>query len=308
MKPITDRTYKERILKVLVHIQQQLDCAMPLEDLARVAHFSPYHFHRIFRGMVGESVKEHVRRLRLERAAHQLKFSTQPVTQIAFNAGYETHESFTRAFGAMFGLPPSDFRQRHRVAAYAKVVSGVHFMPDELPNDFQTFHSEDSKMDVRIEHVEPIRVAFMRHVGPYNQVGETWGKLMAWAGSRGVFGPSMRVIGIVHDDPEVTPSERIRYDACLAVAQHVKPEGEVGVQEIAGGEYAVATHRGPYERLGQTYAHLCGEWAPNSGREFRSAPPFELYRNAPQFTKPDDLLTDIYMPLEVERQAVIGQR
>ena len=82
-----------------MHIQHHLDEAVSLDELAALAHFSPYHFHRIFRGMVGESVMEHVRRLRLERAAHRLKFSDEPITRIAFEAGYETHEAFTRAFG-----------------------------------------------------------------------------------------------------------------------------------------------------------------------------------------------------------------
>src|SRR5205085_6955962 len=109
----TERTYHERVLRVLVYIQNHLDDALALDDLAAVAHFSPYHFHRIFRGMVGESVMEHVRRLRLERAAHRLKFTDQPVTRIAFDAGYEAHEAFTRAFGAMFGTAPSQFRAAH---------------------------------------------------------------------------------------------------------------------------------------------------------------------------------------------------
>ena len=94
----TQRDYAERILKVLVHIQNHLDDPLDLDRLAALAFFSPFHFHRVFRGMVGEPVREHVRRLRLERAAHQLKIGDQSVTQIAFDAGYDTHEAFTRAF------------------------------------------------------------------------------------------------------------------------------------------------------------------------------------------------------------------
>ena len=153
-------------------------------------------------------------------------------------------------------------------------------------------------MEVRIEQLQPMRVAFMRHVGPYDQVGETWAKLMAWAGPRELLGPHTKVIGIVHDDPEVTPPEKIRYDACFAVGEQVKLEGDVGIQEIAGGDYAVTTHRGPYDSLGQTYARLCGEWLPGSGREVRSIPAFEMYHNTPQSTAREDLLTDIYIPLE----------
>ena len=105
-------------------------------------------------------------------------------------------------------------------------------------------------------------------------------------------------LGISHDDPDVTPADKIRYDACISVDESFQPEGEVGVQGIEGGEYAVVTHRGPYEKLSETYAWICGKWLPGSGRELRPTPGFELYRNSPQDTAPEDLVTDIHLPLE----------
>jgi AraC family transcriptional regulator len=104
-------------------------------------------------------------------------------------------------------------------------------------------------------------------------------------------------VGIPHDDPDVTEGAKIRYDACVTVDARFRPEGEVGAAEVAGGEYAVATHRGPYERLGETYRRLYGDWLPASGREARAAPPFEVFRNSPNDTAPEALLTDIYVPL-----------
>jgi AraC family transcriptional regulator len=151
---------------------------------------------------------------------------------------------------------------------------------------------------VRVERIEPMRVAFMRHVGPYDEVGSLWGKFMAWAGAHGLLSRQPMLIGIGHDDPHVTPADRVRYDACIPVDERFQPEGDVGVQEIPGGDYAVTTHRGPYEKLGETYARLCGEWLPASGRELRSAPPFEVYRNSPMNAAPADLITDIHLPLE----------
>jgi AraC family transcriptional regulator len=138
----------------------------------------------------------------------------------------------------------------------------------------------------------------MRHVGPYNQVGETWDKLCMWAGPRGLFGPHTEILGVSHDDPDVTPPDKLRYDACLTVGDAVEAEGEVGIQEVAGGEYAVTTHHGPYEKLSETYAKLCGQWLPSSGRVPRSAPAYEVYRNSPADTAPEDLITDIHLPLE----------
>ena len=283
---------------MLVYIQQHLDEAVALEDLARVAHFSPYHFHRLFRGMVGESVMEHVRRLRLERAAHRLKFSDQPVTRIAFDAGYETHEAFTRAFRAMFDQSPSEFRQAHRTVPYRNTPSGVHFSTDGKVADFQPGRTAGQTMDASVEGIDPMRVAFVRHVGPYSEVGAAWETLMGWAGRRGLLKQRPKILGVVLDDPEITPADRIRYDACLVVEGRVEPEGDVGVQAVAGGDHAVATHRGPYDKLGETYAWLCGEWIPASGREMRFAPAFEVYHNSPGDAAPADLRTEVCVPLE----------
>src|SRR5450631_1758678 len=102
MKTITLGDYKRRMLQVLVYIQQHLDEPLPLDELARVACFSSFHFHRVFKGMVGEPVKEYVRRLRLERAAQRLKLSPGSVIDIAFDAGYLSHEAFTRSFKSAF--------------------------------------------------------------------------------------------------------------------------------------------------------------------------------------------------------------
>jgi AraC family transcriptional regulator len=299
MKAPTELDYKGRILRVLVYIQGHLDEAISLEDLAAVAHFSPYHFHRIFRGMVGESVMGHVRRLRLERAAHQLKFGNQPVTRLAFEAGYETHEAFTRAFVTMFGEPPSRFRGRHRIRPDQPTPTGIHYSPDGRLDDFCPVRSGGPPPNSRIDHFPPTRVAFIRHLGSYTEVGQAWGRLFSWAGPRGLVVRETRILGIVHDDPEVTPPDKVRYDAGITVDAGFRPEGEIGVQEV-GGEYAVCEHHGPYEMLGATYARLCGEWVPEIGRELHVGPAVEVYRNSPREAKPQDLLTDIYLPLVAE--------
>jgi AraC family transcriptional regulator len=143
-----------------------------------------------------------------------------------------------------------------------------------------------------------MRVAFMRHVGPYGKVGATWDRFLTIMGKDGYLGGNTVLLGICHDDPEVTSHNRIRYDACLTVDDDFESSGDIGVQTVAGGEYAMTTHRGPYNKLGNTYAMLMGHWLPRSGRELRDAPCFEIYLNDPGSTVPKDLLTDIYAPLE----------
>ncbi len=281
-------TYRHRILKVQLFIQEHLDDDLPLERLARVAHFSPYHFHRIFKAIVGEGVHEHVRRLRLETAARLLCATDRPITQVAFDAGYGTHEAFTRAFRQVFGVSPSEFRAGQRGPA----------QPPARPAEESIMATLSTTPEVRIRTIEPMRVAFMRHVGPYQGVGPTFERFMAWAWQHGLFGPNTLVLGLYPDDPRITPADKLRCDCCITVGDDFRAEGEVGVQTIEGGEYAVATHRGPFEQLGAVYDWLYGTWLPSSGREPRHAPPFEVYRNSPQQVAPEDLLTEIYLPLE----------
>lgn len=152
-------------------------------------------------------------------------------------------------------------------------------------------------MDVRIEKLEPKRVAFVRNVGPYQDAENAWQKLMGWAGPRGLVGLGVTCIGIGHDDPEVTPPDKTRYDACISVDENIEGEGEVGVQEISGGNYAIVRHKGPYEKLAQTYCALLGKWLPGSGHEIRDAPPFEVYVNSPQDTVPEELITDVHIAI-----------
>lgn len=298
MKKSTLQDYKERMTRVLLHIQRHLDDELPLDELAKVAAFSPYHFHRIFRGMTGESVKEHVRRLRLERAAMRLKYSDTPVTSIAFEAGYETHEAFTRAFKAKQGLSPSAFRSSSGNFPPLDTPMRVHYREGTNIKNFEPVEPGGENMEATIKKLNPLRVAFVRHIGPYNECGAAWDKLCARLGKQGRLGPDTRYIGMSYDDPDVTPSDKIRYDACATVDEDFEAQGDIGVAVIEAGEYAFTTHLGPYEKLSETYAKLMGQEIPKMGRECRHAPSLEFYLTDPENTDPEDHVTDIYAPLE----------
>lgn len=296
-KPGTLQFYKTRLLLVLVHIQSRLDEPLELEALARLAGFSPFHFHRVFRGMVGETLQAHIRRLRLERAALRLAHSRRPVVDIAFEAGYETHEAFTRAFRTAFGASPSAYRASRGSLPLPRARSGVRYAPDTPPRDFRTLNQEIQRMNVSTIQLQPTRVAFVRHVGPYAGCGAAWERLCAWAGKEGLLGAGCRFIGICYDDPEVTPPERVRYDACVTVDASERGEGDIGVLVLPGGLYARTTHQGPYEGLSGTYAKMLGQWLPRNGWQVRDQPSLEFYLNDPGSTEPSELLTDVHVPI-----------
>ena len=298
MKEQTFEDYRQRMLAVLVHIQRHLDADLSLAELAAVASFSPFHFHRLFHGLVGESVKEHVRRLRLERAAHQLRHTGQPVMEIALSAGYQTPESFTRAFQKMFQQAPTEFRVARRVIAYPP--ARVHFVAEGTLNDFHPALPGQNALPalaVRFEQLPELRLAFVRHVGSYEEADEAVERLFRWAGPRGLLTQAAIFFGIAYDDPAVTPPDKLRYDAALAVPATVTTTGDIGIQLLPSRKYAVTLHCGPYETLGMTYSRFCGEWLPLSGHEVLAAPALEFYLNSPQDTPPTELRTEIYLPV-----------
>lgn len=299
-KESTLRFYKQNMLRVLQHIQAHLDEAISLEHLAGIACLSPHHFHRVFRGMIGEPLMGHVRRLRLERAAYHLKFTRRPVIDLALEAGYDSHEAFCRAFRAHFSRTPTGYRRLRRPPTLPATRSGVHFSQSGPVQDFRTVNRGVTTMHVSIEAMPPLRVAYVRHTGPYQGCCQAWEKLCTWMGKEGLIGAGAQFVGVSYDDPEITPPEKIRYDACVTVDDSFQAEGEIGVQVIAGGDYARTTHQGPYEKLGQTYHRLMGEWLPRSGRHLRNAPCLEFYLTDPDSTPPADLLTDVCVPLEVK--------
>lgn len=159
-------------------------------------------------------------------------------------------------------------------------------------------NTDTSDRTVEIKTLPDMHVAFIRHVGPYLECGAKFGQLMGWAGPKGLLGPSTRILGVYHDDPDVTPPEKLRADCCMTVATEVSVEGDVQLQMLTPGECAVLTHRGPYTDLANSYKWLFGDWLLTSGRELGCSPPFEIYVNDPTQTPENELITEICVPLK----------
>jgi AraC family transcriptional regulator len=289
-KVSTSRDYRERINRVVFHIERHLDEPLSLQELAKLACFSPFHFHRIFTAFTGEPLSDLIRRLRLERSALWLLHLDTPITEIALGAGYETPAAYSRAFQAHFGMTPTAYRQQ---ADLWRDPGSLLLALDNLDEE------EEPSMKPEIKTIAPLSVIFVRRTGPYHQAaGEAFGVLCQFAGVRGLLGPNARTIGISHDDPRVTESSKFRYDACVTIDHDVKTEGEIAQKSIAGGKYAVFLHEGPYESFGKTYDQIYQGWLPGSGEQLRDEPCFEVYLNHPSETKPEALRTEIWIPLQ----------
>jgi AraC family transcriptional regulator len=305
MKTETRDDYLERIRRVLRFVQDHLDEPLNPERLAGVAHFSRFHFHRVFSGLVGESLSAHVRRLRLERAAGELRWTERSIIDIALDAGYEAPEPFTRAFRGLFGMPPSRFRASREPLAFPPAPCRVHFGIDDAIAHFAAIQEHPVMIEVHVESQPSRRVLALAHRGSYQTVGSTFGRLDGLAQAHGLLGPGTVSIGIYYDDPDVVPTDRLRSHACLSVAETVTtvPQ-DCELLVIEGGEFAVVTHRGAYNKLHESYRELFSQWLPASGREGTNRACHEVYMNDPSTTPEADLVTLICLPLVPATAAV----
>jgi AraC family transcriptional regulator len=268
--------YSERVQRVVDYLIGHLDEALDLDKLARVACFSPYHFHRMYRGLLGETVNETVRRLRLQRAALDLLDRELPIQRTARPAGYASQAAL--AFRAEYGEPPARYS-----GAWRKAQIGGE------PNA--------ALYKVKIERLPKLRVAMIEHRGAYQLTSKTFERLTTIAATTGLLRTETRTIGIYYDDPDSLPEAKLRSAACITVPDHWSPSGELTEAYIEGGRYARIVHTGPYHELKMAYDWLYQIWLPVNAEELRDLPCLEEYTNSPRDVHSKDLETTVMMPL-----------
>lgn len=266
--------------RVLQRIEADLDNA-ETDALIAYSGFSRFHFHRLFTAYAGESLKQYVKRIRLERAARELNYKKAPVTEVALKAGYQTPSAFNRAFLEFFGANPTAYRKQQ-----------------PLPKEYAMIEP------VRIETLKPFEVYAARHTGDYKLLGQAWERLMKFVyrhqmkHGKTMLSENTWAIGIAYDNPEVTPINKLRSDACVSVIDEVELEPGIERKTVAGGKYAVFLHKGSYDGLGETYKNIFGGWVRGNDAQLRDEPVFERYLNRdPKRTKPENLRTEIYLPI-----------
>jgi len=276
--------YLQRFQKVIDHIYDNLDASLDLNHLADIACMSPYHWHRIYAGLVGETLAATVKRLRLHKAAGLLVNSDLSVNQVADQSGYTSVQSFTRAFSETYGLPPAKYRS-----------NGSHQV-------FKVYadNRNDIMMDIELKNIDRFEVIAAPHKGSYMEIGKAFERLFGWLGMKGLISPAMKSYGIYLDDPDSVAEAELRSAACATIPNMDTidlPEG-FERKSVPAGEYAVLRHKGPYADMRSAYQWLYGTWLPSSGREVADQPCFEDYLNNPREVAPADLITDIYLPLK----------
>lgn len=280
----TGRDYATRIARAMELIAARPGDPPTLDELADAAAFSPFHFHRIYREIAGETPVETAARARLTGAAVALLKGGLAVAEVAKRAGYGSQAAFTRAFRAVYGIPPAAYRAR----------GGLGFPVRATSQD-----EESIMFDVAFRPFPPLRLAALRHVGSFDGVGAAFDRLMAWGGGRGLIGQDTRFVALYLDDPRSVPDAALRSDAGFTVEAGVGADGDVRIVETpAFARVAALRFKGPYAELERAYSWLYGTWLPGSGEEPADAPVMEEYLNDCRSLPPAEWLTDILLPLK----------
>jgi len=275
---IMAQDYERRLARVIDHIHDNPGGDLSLDALADVAALSRFHFHRVFQAMTGMTAATLVRRMRLHRAAVALVQGETPEAT-ARACGFPSRAALSRAFADHFGVTPSAFR-----------ASGVH-RPFTLP-----LLKGDLMHPVILRNDLTRRLAALPHKGAYPQINRAFEKLGATLGARGLYGQTGLMVGVYYDSPGAVAEADLRSHAGIELA-HGPIEAPLEEITLPGGRHAVLTFRGPYVGLPAAYDQLFGLWLPASGETPADSPIFEVYLNSPMDTAPEDLLTEICLPL-----------
>lgn len=292
--------YESRLQRLIDYIYAHLNEPLDLMTMAEVAGISQYHLHRIYSSIYGESISNMIKRLRLHKAAGNLISSAMSIDQVASLSGYRHLQSFTRAFSAEFGTPPASFRQKRRHSDEAKRLTLL--MPQELAREKISMQNVNmnSEFPVTLMQLEkPLSLVVYPHQGSYMNIGQAFEKLSGWAGMRQLFDENTRMMAVYFHDPDNTPEQELRSLAGLTIAQETLPslDEPLDTYAVAAGKYAVLRFKGPYADMHRAYKWFFGIWLAQSDHEVADRPPFEEYLNDPRQVPPNELLTDIYMPL-----------
>lgn len=279
--------YQQKLRNMIDFIGKHLDEELSLESLSEIFCISKFYFHRLFTAFTGLSLQQYIKWLRLKRAAHQLIVDKdQSVINIAINAGFESHEAFSRAFKKACGFSPSQFRQGFGRSYWEQP-------PYCLPGQSRT----DMKVDIK--SIDKIRLAVIEHKGDPKLLGESINKLVSWAKSQSInLKPRAgEAFALAYDDPKTTPPSDFRIDLGIKVPENLKLDGVIE-KFLPSGRYAVTVHKGSRNNIGDVVYYLYRDWLPNTSEQLGDLPCIFCYYNFDHEVAETELLTECWLLLK----------
>ncbi|MCQ4324130.1 AraC family transcriptional regulator [Stutzerimonas stutzeri] len=272
-----------RVIKAVRLIEARADQPLSLDRIAAHANLSPSRFQRRFLEVMGESPGEYLRRTRLDQAAIFLIISQQSVLSIALSVAYASHEAFIRAFHRQFGLVPTQYRQFARQAS-------TPLAPEDEPRVGQ----------VRVASFPSQPVLAMRFYGSYARVEENWQRFAEILEQAGFPLADLQAIGIIQDNPEITPNDLVRYDCALIDTGLGLEHPALSRLSLPAARFACLEHRAPYSHIFPVYRTIGSVWGPRSGERFGASGPgaLERYRRPPWLDRGGEKWLDVTIRLE----------
>jgi AraC family transcriptional regulator len=267
--------YAQRIDRVIDHIRGNLDRPVKLAELADVACFSEFHFHRIFRAVSGETLNSFTNRLRLEKAARLLRYSQQNLTDIALDCGFSSPATFSRAFRSGYETSPSQFRKSGQIKK-SKICKEL-FPEDEygLP---MSAEEKRAAFPVRLIDIPERQVAYIRVTNAFEmeRVLAALKTVIEWARSRGILSQGI-LFGMTVDDPHVTPKHLYRYEVCLASSSPFECMEGMSKLKMPAMRYAVIKVSGDIHKVATAWDYLYRDWLIKSAYQAEHAPALEIF-------------------------------
>jgi AraC family transcriptional regulator len=314
------KEYVSRINRVIDYIDKNIEQDLCLDQLAGIANFSSYHFHRIFSSITGESLNKFIQRLRIEKAASALLvYPEKTITEIAYGCGFNSSASFARSFKDFYNMSASEWRRvKNEKSRNCKTESKNCKNESKIGkdmNDSSMYIDKNNKntwrknmftkdeLKIEVKELQDMPVAYVRHIGPYKGDEKLFerliGKLCTWAGPRDLLNfPETKMMAIYHDSPEITDENKLRISICITVPENTKVDGDIGKMIIKGGKYAIASFELRSDQFEDAWQAVYGIWLPESGCQPENGPTFELYQNDPKEHPEGKHLVDICIPVK----------
>jgi AraC family transcriptional regulator len=276
-----ENLYIQRINAVIDHVRENLTEDLSLETLARVAGFSPFHFHRLFKSITAETLNDMVMRLRLERAAALLRSTPElSITDAAFESGFKSVSVFSRVFKRQYGLNARQWDRQSPLKNNSKNGQVLASFPRYTLEKLSDFAKQD-EFEVHIRSLPEQRLAYIRVYDSYSKfsrVSDAYYSLVRWYQQRDGKLEDTTLYGMSQDDPEVTPLRLCRFDWCLRVPADWQAEGNVNMMTFPACRVAIIRCLGGIEQEYKALQYLFRYWFPRSRFQPANLPGMEIYR------------------------------
>lgn len=286
----TDRINKDvviRIHKAIQFIEQNSSDKLSLENVAAIAYFSPFHFHRIFKAIVGETLNDFITRKRIEKSANYLLHKPEDnITEIALLSGFTSISSFSRAFKKFYGVSPKIFRDSSpdRFSKICKTESKNGKIETQLEQYICNMKEhlqfiEDNARKIDVVTINDIEVAYIPHIGPLENLGLAFEKLFQWAYPNNLMNGENQIMSIYHDSPKITEPEKLKASACISINPSKVNTSDINTRTIPSGKYIEANFELTIDVFQKMWEGIF-VWIFNKGYAINpDLDPFDIYHN-----------------------------